>query len=240
MEWRDTGIVLSRRLHGETSVIVDVLTPSQGRHLGVVPGGRARKMAAVLQPGSQVDVHWRARLEAHLGKFTIEPVRSRSAAALSDRLALAGLNAVTALLSRLMPEREAMPELYQRSEQLLDLLGQGNVWPLAYLQWEMLLLDSLGYGLDLSRCAATGARDNLIYVSPRTGRAVSAEGAGAWAQRLLPLPPVMLGASAFEDKEIVSGLRVTEYFLAGHVCANLGIERLPSARGRLIDLIGLR
>jgi DNA repair protein RecO (recombination protein O) len=109
MEWRDTGIVLSRRLHGETSVIVDVLTPSQGRHLGVVPGGRARKMAAVLQPGSQVDVHWRARLEAHLGKFTIEPVRSRSAAALSDRLALAGLNAVTALLSRLMPEREAIP-----------------------------------------------------------------------------------------------------------------------------------
>lgn len=240
MEWRDTGIVLSRRLHGETSVIVDVLTPSQGRHLGVVPGGRARKMAAVLQPGSQVDIHWRARLAAHLGKFTIEPVRSRSAAALSDRLALAGLNAVTTLLSRLMPEREAMPELYQRSEQLLDLLGQGNVWPLAYLQWEMLLLDSLGYGLDLSRCAATGARDNLIYVSPKTGRAVSAEGAGAWAQRLLPLPPVMLGASAFEDKEIVSGLRVTEYFLAGHVCANLGIDRLPSARGRLIDLIGLR
>lgn len=240
MEWRDTGIVLSRRLHGETSVIVDVLTPSQGRHLGVVPGGRARKMAAVLQPGSQVDIHWRARLAAHLGKFTIEPVRSRSAAALSDRLALAGLNAVTTLLSRLMPEREAMPELYQRSEQLLDLLGQGNIWPLAYLQWEMLLLDSLGYGLDLSRCAATGARDNLIYVSPRTGRAVSAEGAGAWAQRLLPLPPVMLGASAFEDKEIVSGLRVTEYFLAGHVCANLGIDRLPSARGRLIDLIGLR
>lgn len=240
MEWRDTGIVLSRRLHGETSVIVDVLTPSQGRHLGVVPGGRARKMAAVLQPGSQVDIHWRARLAAHLGKFTIEPVRSRSAAALSDRLALAGLNAVTTLLSRLMPEREAMPELYQRSEQLLDLLGQGNIWPLAYLQWEMLLLDSLGYGLDLSRCAATGARDNLIYVSPKTGRAVSAEGAGAWAQRLLPLPPVMLGASAFEDKEIVSGLRVTEYFLAGHVCANLGIDRLPSARGRLIDLIGLR
>ena len=175
-----------------------------------------------------------------MGKFTIEPVRSRSAAALSDRLALAGLNAVTTLLSRLMPEREAMPELYQRSEQLLDLLGQGNVWPLAYLQWEMLLLDSLGYGLDLSRCAATGARDNLIYVSPRTGRAVSAEGAGAWAQRLLPLPPVMLGAPAFEDKEIISGLRVTEYFLAGHVCANLGIDRLPSARGRLIDLIGLR
>ena len=237
MEWRDTGIVLSRRLHGETSVIVDVLTPSKGRHMGVVPGGRARKLAAVLQPGSQVDVHWRARLEAHLGMFTIEPVRSRSAAALSDRLALAGLNAVTALLSRLMPEREAMPELYQRSEQLLDLLGQGNVWPLAYLQWEILLLDSLGYGLDLSRCAVTGARENLIYVSPKTGRAVSAEGAGAWAQRLLPLPPVMLGAPAFEDKEIGSGLRVTEYFLVGHVCANLGIDRLPSARCRLIDLI---
>ena len=152
--------------------------------------------------------------------------------------ALPGVHAVTALLSRLMPEREAMPELYQRSEQLLDLLGQGSIWPLAYLQWEMLLLDSLGYGLDLSHCAVTGARENLIYVSPKTGRAVSAEGAGAWAQRLLPLPPVMLGAPTFEDKEIGSGLRVTEYFLAGPVCANLGIDRLPSARCRLMDLIG--
>ena len=238
MEWRDTGIVLGRRLHGETSVILEVLTPTRGRHLGVVLGGRAGKMAAVLQPGSQVDIHWRARLEEHLGKFTIEPVRSRSAATLSDRLALAGLNAVTALLSRLLPERESMPALYERSEQLLDLLGQNNVWPLAYLQWEMLLLDCLGFGLDLTHCAATGARENLIYVSPKTGRAVSAKGAGTWARRLLPLPPVMLGSPTFEDKEIVSGLRVTEYFLAGHVCANLGIDRLPPARDRLIYLIG--
>ena len=144
MERRDQGILLSSRTHGETSAIIEVFTPDHGRHAGVVRGGTSRKMAPVLQPGAQLDLAWRARLEDHLGTFQPELLRSRAAASMSDRLSLAGLNAVTALLLFALPEREAHPKLYSRTEALLDLLGQSDVWPLAYLQWELALLDELG------------------------------------------------------------------------------------------------
>ena len=193
MEWRDQGILLSARRHGETSAIIEVFTPAQGRHAGIVRGGTSRKIAPSLQPGAQLDVAWRARLEDHIGAFTVEPLRSRAAVAMQDRLALAGLNAVTALLAFCLPEREPHPALYRRTEALLDMLGQGDVWPLAYLKWELRLLEEMGYALDLDACAVTGATEGLIYVSPKTGRAVSAKGAGEWADRLLPLPPVLRG-----------------------------------------------
>ena len=122
MEWRDQGILLSTRTHGETSAIIEVFTPAHGRHAGVVRGGVSRRMAPVLQPGAQLDLTWRARLEDHIGAFTVEPMRSRMAASMGDRLSLAGLNAVTALLLFSLPEREAHPRLYQRTERLLDLL----------------------------------------------------------------------------------------------------------------------
>ena len=173
MDWRDQGILLSVRRHGETSAIIDTFTASHGRHAGVVRGGTSRRIAPILQPGAQLDLSWRARLEEHLGSFTVEPLRSRAAAAMSGRLALAGLNAVVSLLSFCLPEREPHPRLYKQSEQLLDLLGQDEIWPLAYLRWELALLDALGFGLDLSACAVTGASDDLVYVSPRSGRAVS-------------------------------------------------------------------
>ena len=169
MEWRDQGILLSVRRHGETSAIIDVFTVEHGRHAGIVRGGTSRKIAPILQPGAQLDVSWRARLEDHLGTYTVEPLRSRAAAALGDRLSLAGLNAVTALLAFALPEREANTRLYKQSEQLLDLLGQHEVWPLAYLRFEMALLEACGMGLDLSACAVTGTNENLIYISPRTG-----------------------------------------------------------------------
>ncbi|MGB1033726.1 MAG: DNA repair protein RecO, partial [Primorskyibacter sp.] len=175
MEWQDTGILLTRRKHGESSVIIEVLTPQRGRHAGIVRGGTSRKIAPHLQPGTQLSLHWRARLEDHVGSFVIEPQRSR-ASAMANRLSLAGLNAVTGLLSFTLPEREACPALYQRTERLLDLLPQVDLWPLAYLQWEVALLADLGFALDLERCAVTGARDGLVYVSPRTGRAVSVRG----------------------------------------------------------------
>eukprot|EP00903_Cladosiphon_okamuranus_P015771 g14557.t1 len=140
-------------------------------------------MAPVLQPGAQVDVAWKARLEDQLGNFQIEPLRSRAGVALSDRLALAGLSAVTTLLSYALPEREPHGALYARTEALLDLLGQMELWPLAYLHWELALLEDLGFGLDLTSCAVTGATDGLVYISPRTGRAVTQAGAGAWADR---------------------------------------------------------
>ncbi len=235
MEWRDQGILLSSRRHGETSAIIEVFTPSQGRHAGVVRGGTSRKIAPILQPGAQLDLTWRARLEDHIGSFTVEPVRSRAAVAMGDRLALAGLNAVTALVSFSLPEREVHLPLYQRTEALLDLLGQGEVWPLAYLRWEVSLLEELGYGLDLSACAVTGAVEGLAYVSPKSGRAVSEAGAGEWVERLLPLPDVLRGVGAAPDEEIAEAFRTTGYFLSEHLAADLGGKPLPQARARFVE-----
>lgn len=236
MEWRDQGIVLSVRRHGETSAIIEVFTPEHGRHAGVVRGGASRRMTPVLQPGAQLDLTWRARLEDHIGAFRVEPLRSRAAGLLGDRLALAGLNAVTALLLFVLPEREAHRPLYDRSEVLLDLLGHGDVWPLAYLQWELALLEEMGFGLDLSSCAVMGAAANdLSYVSPRTGRAVSRAGAGDWADRLLPLPACLLGHGPAPDEDVVQGLRTTGYFLRAHLAPALGNQPLPEARDRFVE-----
>lgn len=237
IEWRDEGVLLKVRKHGESSAIIEVFTPHYGRAAGIVRGGTSRKVAPLLQPGSQLDVIWKARLEEHLGTFTIEPIRSRAALVMSDRLALAGLNAVTGLLSFALPEREPIPHLYQRSVQLMDLLGQGDVWPLAYLQWEIALLEELGFALDLSECAATGGKDELVYVSPRTGRAVSRSGAGDWADKLLPLPPIMLGQGDGDLGEIIQALSTTGHFLHNHVAPSLGDRPLPEARQRLIDVL---
>lgn len=234
MEWRDEVILLSVRRHGESSAIIEVFTEEKGRHTGVVRGGTSRKIAPILQPGAQLDVYWRARLEDHIGAFTVEPVRSRAALVMDNRLALSGLNAVTALLGFCLPEREPHPALYRRSGQLLDLLGQDNLWPLAYLQWEAALLNEMGYGLDLDACAVTGATDDLCYVSPKSGRAVSRQGAGDWVERLLPLPPALLGQGQGGNKEIADGLETTGYFLANRMAPDLGSRPLPDARARFV------
>ncbi|KMK65838.1 DNA repair protein RecO [Puniceibacterium sp. IMCC21224] len=237
MDWRDTGILLCTRRHGETSAILEVFTPQRGRHAGVLRGATSRRIAPILQPGAQLDLSWRARLEDHIGSFTVEPQRSRAAQAMGDRLSLAGLNAVTALLAFCLPEREAHPRLYTRTEALLDLLGQPDIWPLAYLRWEMALLDEMGFGLDLTACAANGSNDQLIYVSPKTGRAVSASGAGEWADRLLPLPPVMLGLGRGPDDEVLTALSTTGHFMHSRLASALGDRPLPSARAALVDRI---
>jgi DNA repair protein RecO (recombination protein O) len=154
---------------------------------------------------------------------------------MSDRLALAGLNAVTALVGFSLPEREVHLPLYHRTEALLDLLDHGDVWPLAYLRWELSLLEELGYGLDLTACAVTGATEGLAYVSPKSGRAVSKTGAGEWAERLLPLPDVLRGVGAAQNAEIVEAFRTTGYFLTEHLAANLGGKPLPLARARFVE-----
>lgn len=235
VEWRETGILLGTRSHGETSLILDTFTEAHGRHAGVVRGGTSRKLAPVLQPGAQLDLTWRARLDEHIGTFTVEPERSRAALVMGSRLALAGLNAVCALLAFCLPEREAHGALYRRTEQLLDLLGQDEIWPLAYMQWELAFLDDLGFGLDLSACAVTGATEGLVYVSPKTGRAVSAAGAGVWADRLLPLPPVLKGQGEATNSEIIAALGTTGFFLTERVAPGLGSLPLPEARARFLD-----
>ncbi|WP_171102798.1 DNA repair protein RecO [Ruegeria sp. HKCCD7255] len=235
MDWRDHGILLTSRRHGETAAIIEVFTEDHGRHAGVVRGGNSRKIAPILQPGAQLDVLWRARLEEHLGTFQVEPLRSRAAAAFSGRLALSGLNAVVALLSFCLPERAAYQALYKQTEQLMDLLGQDEIWPLAYMHWERTLLESMGFGLDLTSCAVTGATEGLVFVSPKTGRAVSAQGAGEWVDKLLPLPRCLRGEGAAPDAEIAQALETTGYFLHHRVAPSLGHTPLPEARGRFVD-----
>ena len=211
MDWRDEGVLLVTRKHGESAAIIEVFTPAHGRHAGVVRGGGGRRFAPILQPGNQLSLNWRARLEDHLGAFTAEPLRARAPALMSDRIALAGLTATCALLSFALPEREPHAELYDNSIALFDGLGAPG-WPLAYLRWEMRLLDEMGYGLDLGSCAVTGSREDLAFVSPKTGRAVSREAAGEWAPRLLPLPPCLLGQGPASAEEIAQGLALTGYF----------------------------
>lgn len=235
MEWHDQGILLSSRRHGETSAIIETFTPGHGRHAGLVRGGTSRKIAPILQPGAQLDLRWRARLEDHIGTFAVEPVRSRAAQVMGNRQALAGLNTVCALTVFCLPEREAMQGFYRQTEQLLDLLGADEVWPLAYLRWELSLLEELGFGLDLTQCAVTGGQEDLTYVSPKTGRAVSRDGAGEWADRLLPLPPILRGEGEGPDQEIAEGFVTTGHFLNAHVAPHLGHAPLPEARARFVD-----
>lgn len=235
IEWRDEGVLLAVRKHGENAVIIDVLTQSHGRHAGVVRGGAGRKQAPVLQPGAQLDLVWKARLEEHLGSFTVEPLRSRAAQVMTDPLALAGLSSTVGLLCFSLPEREIYPKLYTISVNLLDLMCVTDAWPLAYLQWEIQLLEMLGFGLDLSRCAVSGGIDDLTYISPKTGRAVAAHHAGEWKTRLLPLVPCMRGEGNAENNEISEGLRTTGHFLEKWLAPSLGDRPLPVARQRLVD-----
>ena len=237
LTWTDDAAILSVRPFGETSVILDVFSREQGRHAGVVRGGISRKVAPILQPGAQVCVTWKARLTAHLGSFSVEPVRSRAAQAMSDRLALAGLNAVTGLLTRVLPDREVHAALYDRTIGLLDLLGQAEVWPLAYLRWEQALLQDMGFGMDLSACAVRGVNEDLAFVSPKTGRAVSRDAAGDWADRLLPLPPVLAGKGDANNAEIIIALGTTGFFIEKRLIKSLGDRPMPAARQRLIDAI---
>lgn len=235
MDWRDEGALISVRRHGESAAIIEVFTARHGRHAGVVRGGTSRKVAPVLQPGAQLDVTWRGRLEEHIGTFTVEPLRSR-AGLMSDRLALAGLNSICALLHFALPERESHPDLYATTVDLLDGLGAKQDWVLDYLRWELMLLEELGYGLDLTRCAVTGGREDLAYVSPKTGRAVARDAAGDWADRLLPLPACLLGQGPATPGEVTAGLSMTGHFLEHRLAHDLH-RKLPEARRRFTEML---
>jgi DNA repair protein RecO (recombination protein O) len=234
MEWSDEGVLLSTRPQGETSALVEVLTAEHGRHAGIVRGGASSRMAATLQPGTQVSLVWRARLEDHLGTITLEPLRSR-AGLMADRLSLAGLGSVTALLLLSLPEREAHPQLWQVTPALLDRMMHGSDWGGEYLGWELILLEELGFGLDLTQCAVTGSREGLAYVSPRTGRAVSRDAAGDWAARLLPLPAILGGAGEPGAEDLAQGLALTAHFLTRELEPRLQGRPLPEARRRLVE-----
>lgn len=236
MDWRDEGILLAVRPHGESSAIIEVLTREHGRHAGLVQGGGASKLAPVLQPGAQLSLEWRARLAEHLGHYRVELLRSRAGSIIEDRIALAGLNAVGALVVALLPEREPNPEIYDRTLALVDALTAGEAhWLAGYAQWEVALLSALGFGLDFSCCAATGKAEDLAYVSPRSGRAVSRSAGGAWADRMLPLPGFLTGTAPPTTGAVREALRMTGFFLEHWACPAFERQALPEARARLIE-----
>jgi DNA repair protein RecO (recombination protein O) len=234
MDWNDEGVIVSLRGHGETSAIIEVLTATHGRHAGIVRGGASRRMKPVLQPGTQVALSWHARLEEHLGSFRVEPLRSRTRV-LSDRAALAGLGSVCALVRFAFPERMDLPALYDATVDLIDKMEADENWAVHYALWEMDLLDGLGYGLDLSGCAVTGATGDLVWVSPKTGRAVSRAAGEEWRDRLLPLPAFLRDATTqARTPEVMDALKTTGYFLERWLAPALGDRPLPEARLRLI------
>lgn len=242
MDWRDEGILLSARRHGESAAIVEIFTAAHGRHAGVVRGGASRRMAPVLLPGAELSVEWSARLEEHIGTFRVDPIRAHGALLLDDPAALATLGAVTALIGVALPERAAHPGLYAASRALVAGLGRAADWPARYALWELQLLGELGFGLDLSRCAATGATTELIHVSPKSGCAVSRAGGEAWADRLLPLPEFLRdGLDGLQEAGSVpagalrAALALTGFFLESRLAPTLPRETLPPARARAVE-----
>ena len=242
MEWNDSGIVLSARRHGEHAAVVSLLTAQHGRHAGLVHGARGRRGRGLYQPGNTLAARWRARLPEHLGRYTCELVRARAGVLLDDPPRLAALAAVCALSDATLPERHPYPRVYGAAVRLLDAIEAGERWAETVVRWELALLAELGFGLDLSACAATGAADGLAYVSPRSGRAVSRDAGAPHVARLLALPPFLLrpegaagdAAAPAPAADIVAGLRLTGWFLEKHVFAGQG-GRMPPARERFID-----
>lgn len=241
MEWSDDAIVLAARRHGETDIVLETLTREHGRHLGLVHGGASRRIKSALLPGNALNVVWRARLSEHLGSFVIELRRERAGAILESRDALIGLNAFAAVAREVLPEREPHAPVFDAAEILLDGIAASEFshWAPLYVRWEMGLLDALGFGLDLARCAATGQTDNLRYVSPKSGRAVSSEAGEPYHDRLFALPAFLIAPrdAVIDAKDIEAGLRLTGYFLYERV---LGPHQrqIPPARSRLDALAG--
>jgi DNA repair protein RecO (recombination protein O) len=239
MEWTDEAVVLSARPHGETAVLAEMLTRAHGRYAGLVHGGRSRRLRPVLQTGNHVDVTWKARLADQLGFFSVEPRRGFAAEIMQDGAALAGLTSLVTL-ARLLPERDPHPTLYEVTLFVLGFLDDPTVWPALMVRWELALLAELGFGLDLSRCAATGQNDNLVWVSPRTGRAVSASAGEPYRDRLLALPGFLAGRTGglTGPDDLKQGFGLTGHFLETRVLAPAG-NQLPEVRQRMLAALGI-
>lgn len=240
MEWRDEGIIIGGRRYGETSLILEVMTREHGRHAGLVRGGRSKRMQPLLQPGNVVEIVWRARLEEHLGSYAVETTRQRAAQLMVDPASLHGLNLVLAHL-RLLAEREPHRALYDAAQTLLDLLDRPDLAPALLVRFELALLADCGFGLDLKECAATGRRDDLIYVSPKSARAVSRAAGEPYKNRLLPLPGFLQGPAheAGSLDEVDAGFRLMAFFLERDLFGPRGLP-LPAARDAYLALIRRR
>ena len=233
MEWSDDGIVLGLRTFGESGAILEALTREHGRHLGLVRGAMSKRMKGALEPGNAVKLHWRGRLDQQLGSFTVELSAARAAAFFDDALKLGGLQSACAICAVLLPEREQHGRVYEALDSLLGTVGAlaSPQWVEDYVRFELVLLEDLGFGLDLSGCAVTGATRDLRFVSPKTGRAVSTGAAEPYRDRLLKLPGFLApedGAATAND--LVDGMVLARFFL-DRVALEHGAA-LPQARAR--------
>jgi len=236
MQWRDEGIVLSARRHGERALILHVLTREHGRHAGLVRGGQSPKQRAIYEIGNRLDLTWRARLQEHLGMFSAELEASHASRFLDDPRRLAALASAAAVADAALPEQEPHPRAYRGFLELISALKKNQGWAPEYVRWELDLLAELGFGLDLARCAATGRNDNLIYVSPRSGQAVSASAGEPYKSRLLPLPQFLVAGTAPTAGDLADGLTLTGFFLERRAIDPHG-RKMPAARGRFVAAV---
>ena len=235
MEFSDDAFVLSARSHGETGAIVELLTAGHGRYAGHLAGGASRRMKPFLQPGAQVVAEFRARTSEQLGSLKLEAVGEGPSALFDDGLALAGLSAAAAVAAGALPEREPHPGAYLAFEALVSAFAMDEVWPAVFVRFEAGLLEEIGFGLDLTRCAATGTTEDLIYVSPKTGRAVSRDAGAPYAGRMLTLPPFLLGGqTGLRSGDVGAGFTLTGHFLEQFVFGPLN-RPLPAARVWLLE-----
>lgn len=236
MQWEADALVLAARSHGESSAIIDVFTRDHGRFGGLVRGGNSRRQRPILQPGNMITATWRARLSEHLGVMTVDAGRAYAAEAMSDQVLLAGLSSLCALM-QVTAERQAYPRLYDTVQLVLGEMEDRNVWLAVLARFEMALLDEVGFGLDLSCCAATGATEDLAYVSPRSGRAVSHDAAQPYLDKMFALPRFLLDATADAEKgDIIDAFKLLGHFLERRVYLPNGMK-MPAARMRLMDLL---
>ncbi len=236
MEWTDDGIVLGLRPFGENGAILEALTREHGRHLGLVRGAMSKRLKGALEPGNAVKLHWRGRLDQQLGGYTIELAAARAAQFFDDALKLAGLSSACAVCAATLPERELHARAFEALDALLQsITGQVSpAWVADYVRFELMLLEDLGFGLDLTRCAVTGTDDDLRFVSPKTGRAVSGTAAEPYRDRLLKLPRFLTpGDGAVAANDLVDGLALTGFFLERMAQEHSAV--LPQARGRFAE-----
>jgi len=233
MEWRDEGLIIGARKHGENAVIVEAMTTLHGRHLGLVRGGRSRRFAAILQAGNTVHLNWRARLEDHLGTYTVEAKTLRAATLMQSRDRLS-LSQLICEHLRILPEKDPYPRLLAEANAMHDNDADGYVLGCALAKFEMRLLNELGFGIDIASCALTGEETGLAYISPKTGRAVTIDAAQPYLSKLMRLPHIFGGALDMDTKEeLEAAFSLTAHFLNMHIWLPRQLSP-PSMRERLI------
>ena len=240
MNWNDEGLLLSVNPHGERSAIIQVLTKTKGLHAGIIQNAFSRKMSSTLQPSSQLHLIWSSRLEEHLGSYKVDLLKTRADIFLGNKLALDMFNSLSSLCISTLAERDPMPEFYEMTVKFLDQIVIQKKWEFLYLDWELQLLTSIGYGLDLKKCVASGSTENLFYISPKSGKAVSKEKGLKYDKKLLRFPNILRDKKQYIDfsrSELVAGLSITGFFLKKWLSYSLQNQQTMKIRQRLIDTL---